>query len=181
MSPSDARLLAAYLYWLRDQIIRAAETLGPEAFAGSARANGRDLRETLVHELDIEMGWRARLRGEPSTIWEAGLEPADYPRLAPLAAQWRTDEIEMRAWIDGLTDADLARSVTVNGLEGYPLAVYLLHLLEHGIQEFDSAAAILSELGASPGDLGLLDALDDLAGAPGLPAVPVRPSSGSSA
>jgi uncharacterized damage-inducible protein DinB len=130
--------------------------------------NGRDLRGTLVHELDVELSWRARLRGEPPEAWGpvVGLDPERYPTVASLESHWRTDEATMRAWIGGLDGRTLAGPVIANGLEGYPLSIYLLHVVEHGVTEFTSAAGILTELGWSPGELGVLNALDDLAPLP---------------
>jgi uncharacterized damage-inducible protein DinB len=161
-------LLFDYLYWLRDRVLRAAGQLEAASFRQTRQMNGRDLRGTLVHELDVELSWRGRLRGEPPEAWgpEAGLDPKRYPTVASLVAQWRTDETEMRTWIGGLDGRTLARPVTANGLEGYPLSIYLLHVVEHGVTEFTSAAAILTELGLSPGELGVLNALDDLAPLP---------------
>jgi uncharacterized damage-inducible protein DinB len=157
-----------YLYWLRDRVLGAARGLDDDAFRSTPVVNGRDLRGTLVHELDVELSWRARLRGEPPAAWgdEAGLDPGGFPTLADLTAHWSRDEREMRRWIDGLGAGDLEAPCTANELEGYALSVYLLHVVEHGVAELTSAAAILTELGRSPGDLGVLNALDDLAPLP---------------
>ena len=157
-----------YLYWLRNRIVTAAAELPAERFRGTLALNSRDLRGTLVHELDVEVGWRARLNGEPPEAWgeAAALRDDDYPTLDSLLEHWHRDETEMRGWLQGLSEADLAAPTTTNGLEGYPLSIYLLHLVEHGVTEFTSAAAILTELDQSPGELGVLNALDDLAPLP---------------
>jgi uncharacterized damage-inducible protein DinB len=153
-----------YLYWLRDRILQAAEGLDAVAFRATPVLNTRNLRETLVHELDVEIGWLARLRGEPAAAWgpESTLDASAFPTPSSLAERWLAEEAEMRHWIGSLDEAKLAGAVTVSGLDGYPLWVYLMHLVEHGVMELTSAAAILTEIGRSPGDLGFLDALDDL-------------------
>ena len=165
---ADVLWLAEYLYWLRDRILAIAGGLTDAQFLGTPAINGRDLRATLVHELDVEIGWRARLQGEPPNRWndESTLHPEAFPSLAAIEQRWRTDEAEMRGWLSGLTEADLARTTTTSGLEGYSLGIYLMHAVEHGVGEFTNAAAILTAIGRSPGDLGLLDALDDLAPMP---------------
>src|SRR5262249_5419246 len=75
------------------------------------------------------------------------------------------------AWIGGLTPAELAGPVTVNGLDGRPLSTYLTAVVMHGITELTAAAAILEQLGQPVGDLGLLDFLDEVAPVAGFGAV----------
>jgi uncharacterized damage-inducible protein DinB len=160
-------LLFDYLYWLRDRILDTAEGLG-DTFADTPVVGTRDLRATLAHELDVEMSWRARLRGEPPAAWgpEAEIKPEHVPTVSAARQRWAAEESAMRRWLYGLSAAELEGPVTVNGLEGYPLAIYLLHVVEHGVTELASAAAILAAVGRSTGDLGVLDALDDLAPLP---------------
>ena len=164
MRGPDIERLVGYLYWMRDRVLDAAGAMGPEAFAATAAVNGRDLRHTLVHELDVEWSWRQRLRDAPPQTWgpEAELRVDDYPTVEALATHWRTDEAEMRSWIATLSDEDLESAWTAGGLEGFPLWYYLMHILSHGIQQLTDAAAILSEAGRSPGDLDFLNAVDDL-------------------
>ena len=153
-----------YLYWLRDRVLGAAAGLAGDAFRSTPVVGARDLRGTLVHELDVEWSWRRRLSDDPATYdRDAAIEPGEFPELVDLATRWRADEAEMRAWLAGLTAAQLDESVTRNGLEGYTLGVYLVHVVEHGVTELATAAAILHKLGRSTGDLGFLDAMDDMA------------------
>jgi uncharacterized damage-inducible protein DinB len=161
-------LLFDYLFWVRDRVLAAAEGLDDEAFRNTPSLHSRDLRATLVHEIDIEAGWRGRLRGLPEREWgdEAGLHPERYASLASVIDHWRADEVVTRTWIAALSDADLAAPVFANRLEGYPLSIYLLHVVEHGLTEMTVAAAILNEMGRPVGDIGVLDALDDLAPLP---------------
>jgi uncharacterized damage-inducible protein DinB len=163
MRSTDIELLVGYLYWMRDRVLDAAKALGPDEFVATAAVNGRDLRQTLVHELDVEWSWRQRLRDAPPEAWgpEAELRVEDYPTVEALAAHWRRDEAEMRSWIAGLSDEDLETGWTAGGLEGFPLWYYLMHILGHGIQQLTGAAAILSDAGHSPGDLDFLNAVDD--------------------
>jgi uncharacterized damage-inducible protein DinB len=160
-------LLFDYLYWLRDRVLATAAGLG-DAYASTPVVGTRDLRSTLAHELDVELGWRGRLRGEPPEAWgpDAEVKPEDVPTLDAVRERWTEDESVMRSWLAGLSAADLAAPVTANGLEGYPLEIYLLHVVEHGVMELTDAAAILAAMGRSTGDLGVLDALDDLAPLP---------------
>jgi uncharacterized damage-inducible protein DinB len=161
-------LLLDYLYWLRDRVLATAAELDAETFLATPAIHDRDLRATLAHELDVELSWRAKLRGEPPSAWgpEAEVKPDRFPTVADLAEAWAADEAVMRDWIGGLSAGELEQPVTANGLEGYALEIYLMHVIEHGVTEFTSAAAILGQLGRSTGDLGVLNLLDDIAPMP---------------
>ena len=61
MQPSEVQLLFDYLYWMRDQILGAASE-ATKTFVDEEPVTIRDLRTTLVHELDVEWSWRLRLQ-----------------------------------------------------------------------------------------------------------------------
>jgi uncharacterized damage-inducible protein DinB len=161
MQTSDIGALFDYLYWRRDRVLAGADALGTEAFVATAGAASRDLRGTLVHELDVERSWRLRLQGTPDAEWDQTLQDGDYPAVQALREQWASDETEMRDWIAGLSDADLTNPVTVNRLEGFALEAYLTHVMMHGIQSFSEAGVLLAAAGHSVGDVDFLDAYDD--------------------
>ena len=156
--------LLDYLYWLRDRVARTAAELDEARFLDSPSLRRRDLRATLAHELDVEHSWRPKLRGEPTDAWgpTAEVRASEFPTLDALMNRWRFDEAEMRDWVGGLSAEDLAEPVTVNGLEGHPLETYLLHVIEHGITEFTTAAAILGEMGHEVPELGFLGYLEEV-------------------
>lgn len=159
--------LLDYLYWLRDRVLATATELPDDAYRNAPVVGARDLHATLVHELDVEWSWRRRLRDDPAVYDRAAeLTPADLPDRPSLVERWRVDEREMRGWLAGLEPGELDQPVTRNGLEGHSLSVYLAHVIEHGVTELATAAAILHGMGRSTGDLGVLDALDDLAPMP---------------
>ena len=82
MRTAEIQALFEYLYWIRDRVLSAA---GEAGRLDSVRA-------TLVHELDVESGWRARLRGDEET----DLDPANFPTIDAIADHWHRDELEMR-------------------------------------------------------------------------------------
>ncbi|MFN8423863.1 MAG: DinB family protein [Anaerolineae bacterium] len=63
-------------------------------------------------------------------------------------------------YVDGLTDADLDSTITYANTKGEPfrnpLWQILTHLSLHGMQHRAEAAAMLTERGASPGDIDFI-------------------------
>jgi uncharacterized damage-inducible protein DinB len=163
MRLSDLRVLVDYHYWATRRVLAAAERLTDDEFRRTSGGTTRELRETLVHALDVEWSWRRRLQGEPSEAWEAELALGDFPNVQALFERWTKDEAEMRAWIDGLSDDDLETTPAhVKGEIGAPLWFYVMHILTHGTLQRADAAVLLTHAGRSTGDLDFLDFADSL-------------------
>jgi len=160
MQPNDPFSLFEFMYWLRDRALSKASELGPDAFLDPSTVAYRDLRSTLVHELDVERSWRLRLQGAPKDAWDVTLEASGYRDVAAIATDWRREEAETLAWIADLSDVDLAAPNTANGLEGFALSTYLIHVVMHGVESFSAAAILLHRSGHSMGDVGFLDFVD---------------------
>jgi uncharacterized damage-inducible protein DinB len=159
MRADDVTLLFDHLYFVRDRILDAAGR-APSALADPAPPTIRDLRTTLVHELDVEWSWRERLDGATPTTFDdtiAELTVDDLPDLDAIAGRWQTDEAEMRAWIARLGDEGLAGPCGAESPPRHPLWFHLMHLYTHGIQQFSDAAVLLTAAGQSPGELDFLD------------------------
>ena len=153
---AEIRKLFGYLYWIRDRVLAAAVEAGPDALTATLPGATRDLRATLVHELDVEASWRARLSGGEET----DLDPADYPTIGAIAEHWQRDEAEMQRWLATLTDEELAAPPPREANRSHPLWFYLVHVVSHGIQELEEAVVLLGPSGRSPRDLGFLDYAD---------------------
>lgn len=93
-------------------------------------------------------------------MWDVTLEAKDYPDVATLTDDWQRDEGDTLAWVAELTEADLAAPNTENGLEGFPLSTYLVHVVMHGVESMSAAAILLHRAGHSMGDVGFLDFVD---------------------
>lgn len=163
MRNPEIQKLFAYLYWIRDRVLRAVGDAGPEVLGAIQPGPSRDLRATLVHELDIESGWRARLSGDE----EVDLDPADFPTIEAIAEHWQRDEAEMQRWLATLTDEALAMPPPRETDQSFPLWYYLMHVVSHGIQEFEEAVVLLGLSGRSPQNLGFLDYADSTTGRDG--------------
>ncbi len=164
--PTDILSQFEFLYWLRDRALVQASDLPADSFLDPRTVAYRDLRSRLVHELDVERSWRLRLHGEPTAVWDVVLDAADYPDVATLADDWQRDEADMLAWLSDLSEAALSAPNTENGLEGFPLSTYLVHVVMHGVESLSAAAILLNRAGKSMGDVGFLDFIDATVGRP---------------
>lgn len=152
---ADVLVLLDYLSWTRDRILASAAELEPEEFTAPETVTNRGLRATLVHELDVQWSWRERLR--TGAFPDADdLDPTHYATVAALAEHWRHDEQAMRAWLDSLTDAQLAMPPPAE-TSPLPLWHYVMHLVSHAIQQFTEAAVLLTRADHSPDDIGFLE------------------------
>lgn len=158
MRTTEATTLFDYLYWARDRVLDSAAELSAHAFISTDTVTTRDLRATLVHELDVQWSWRERLRGADWAEWgeDAELNASDYPTVQAIADHWCRDEADMRAWLASLTDADLD-APPPRDEDTLPLWHFVMHLVSHGIQQFSEAAVLLTRAGHSPGDIGFLE------------------------
>jgi len=153
---SDVFILMDYMYWVNRKLLDAAEGLNPEQFTAPSTATTRDLRATLVHELDVEWSWRLNLQGRLDEE-DAELDAGEFPDVASLRERWQRDEAEMHAWIDPLTDRSLAaKVVSTFTRDRRPLWQYLVHILTHAAQQQADAATLLTAAGHSPGEIGFI-------------------------
>jgi uncharacterized damage-inducible protein DinB len=158
MLRSEVSLLFDHVYWMRDRILDAADEPGVPLM-DRAPITIRDLRATLVHELDVEWSWRERLRGEDPTSFspdDEDLVADDYPTVESIREHWQRDEAEMRAWLNSLTDDLLNGPCRAEKKVSHPLWFHLQHLYTHSIQQFSDAATVLTRYGRSPGELDFL-------------------------
>ncbi len=158
MRADEIRLLLAYNEWANERILDAAEKAGDSVYRALAAVSYGSLQGTLVHELGVEWLWRQRCEAGVSPA--AGLKAKEFPTLASLHERWREEAAGWKAYLDGLSDADLERVVPYKTTEGTPgerlLWQLLLHVVNHGTQTRSEAGVVLSEWGFSPGDIDLV-------------------------
>ncbi len=155
MRVSDLKTIYDFNYWATGRILDTASAVNEaELLAGSSFPHG-GLRDTLVHVLGAEWVWRQRVdtRHSPTAL----LKASGLPTLASIRERWATEEQAMRGYLASLTDADLDRRINYQNTRGEPLDATLWHILyhvvNHGTQHRGEAAAMLTDLGHSPGDI----------------------------
>lgn len=157
MNKQDIQLLYQYNSWSNKRILDAAVNVTEEQFLAPASYPHGGLRGTLTHVLFAESIWRTRWQGE-SPIKR--IKPEDFPTFESLRARWMEDEKLLMAFVENLTDEKLNSTFNYKTTTGDPhqriLWQAMTHVVNHGTQHRSEAAAMLTELGHSPGDIDLM-------------------------
>ncbi|MGH2471030.1 MAG: DinB family protein [Candidatus Limnocylindria bacterium] len=166
MRRKDLETLFDFSYWTKNRVLECAAKLTRAEFQAPSGVTTRDLRGTLVHTLDVEWSWRARLQGKPEAVWKKELRATDYPTAKALIDHWQRDEQEMKAWLATLDDERLGEihDLTPGSprKERFPLWYYVLHIHTHTQQQLSDAAVLLTRMRQSPGNIDFLDFADHL-------------------
>ena len=144
-----------YNYWANKKLLEAAQRANESQFIAPADFPFGGLRGTLVHTFDAELSWRLLLEKGLMSFDETS--EAGFPTLASLEKRWDEEQITMRSYLGTLKDEQLAGLVkytTDSGIKRERVLWHcLFHLVNHGTQHRSEAAAILTKLGQSPGDM----------------------------
>ncbi|MFI5311760.1 MAG: DinB family protein [Gemmatimonadales bacterium] len=157
MRVSDLQHLYGYNYWANKKLFDVLKQLTPAQFTQSVAGSYGSIRNTLVHVLSAEWGWLDRCGGPPRG---ERLNPEDYPTVESLVQAWARVESDMREFLSGLKDDDLARKVEFS-LGGGPKHSFSLgHLMQHAavhaVHHRGQVALLLRVLGVAPGNFDLL-------------------------
>ena len=151
-----------YNYWATSQLLSVASAASHDLFVAPGQFTYRGLRATAVFALDVEKSWRQRLRGEPASVYDEGIDPERFPDVSTLGQAWEDDEAEMRAWLLDLSVDELSEVVDLGPRDRFPLWMYLVHIITHSTQQRRDIALILERAGHSPPEIDYLYYADTL-------------------
>jgi len=152
MDAGDIRFLFDFDRWATTRILDALTRDGgvdEATWSASNAIDERGLGGILVHHLGASQRWRHGLAedGElPSP------ERGPLPTPVGLRSAWTDEWPAWNALIASIDDAWLARTD-----EGATFWQMLAHVVNHGTQHRSEAAALLTAVGRSPGDLDMID------------------------
>ena len=163
MNLASINLLYDYNYWASAKILMAATSVKKDAFVAPASFPNGSLRGTLVHLLGAEWVWRLRI--DENVYPTALLNQDDFPNFMAVLERFQEEEGKMRGYLSRLTEEQLHSPITyvhTSGSEHAQILWQILtHVVMHGMQHRAEAAAILTDLGHSPGDIDLIKYLRD--------------------
>jgi uncharacterized damage-inducible protein DinB len=164
MNKTDIHVLYEYNRWCNARILDAAAELTDEQFLAPGAFPHGGLRGTLVHALFAEWIWRMRWQGTPPEH-RYRLKPEEFPTVAALRTRWIEEDTLLMEFVAGLTDEKLKSELEYTSTEGgrhkRVLWETMAHLVNHGTQHRTEAAAMLTGLGHSPGDIDLIVYLNE--------------------
>lgn len=143
---STLELIATYYryqQWANRRIFEAAERTPFEQLTVPVLSGFDPVRAALVHTMWAQRLWLDRFQGLPRV---PEFKPAHFPDLASLRQRWEEIDAETVAFIETLTDERLAEGDP-------PLWRAMLHQANHQTYHRGEIAAVLTHLGASPGEL----------------------------
>lgn len=164
MNVEDIALLYEYNRWATLRLLTAAELVNHEQLVKPTGHSLGSLRNTLVHTLDAEWDWRILLQSGALSAFDT-LKDTDFPDLSILKKRWAEEHGAMKEYIASLTEDDLTRIVRYTLDTGQKrervLWHCLIHVVNHGTHHRSQAAAILKDLGFSPGGLDFTEFLNN--------------------
>lgn len=142
--------------------MNAAAQVTQEQFLAPGTYPHGGLRGTLVHTLFAEWIWRKRWEGDSPTY---RIREDEFSTFDSLRTRWLEEEQHLMSFVDHLTDEKLNGRVQYRSTKGEPyeriLWQAMAHVVNHGTQHRAEAAAILTDLGHSPGDVDMVYFLDE--------------------
>ena len=153
MDPASLRQLYDHHAWALDRLLVRALAASPEE-ASRSSGTAPSLLDTLDHMVSAERRWLGRWQLKPRPPW------SEAETIVQVAARWAVLQAETRVFLSGLTDTEVADVMPAYEPEK-TLASGVTHVLLHGAQHRAEAAALLTELGHSPGQLDYMEFLEE--------------------
>lgn len=152
------RGLWKYHRWANRRLFEVAARLGEEAANRDVGPHFSfpTLRGMLAHIYGADAIWLARWQGDSPTA----LPGADLPTLAALRERWDALEQKQRAFLEGLTPAELGRPIEYRDTRGRPfrmtLSTLLHHVPNHATHHRSETATMITMISGSPPDTGIV-------------------------
>jgi uncharacterized damage-inducible protein DinB len=166
MTPTHARMMAAYGAWMNGRLLDLCGGLGDAERKRDLGAFFRSIHGTFDHLVYGDVAWMGRFTGSPMPAKRIG--EVVHEAWEELAAARRAMDRRIEAWAAGLGEVWLAETmayVSVNDgkTRVLPRWVLVTHMFNHGTHHRGQLTTLMKQLGVDPGvtDLPWLPALYD--------------------
>jgi uncharacterized damage-inducible protein DinB len=151
MTASAIRELLLYMLWADRRTLRSVRDVRREDLTRDAGVSFGSLLGTMAHMLVAQKLWLSRFSGTPLERLPA---VGDYPDLPSWILGWEETAAGIEAFLAGLTDEQLAASLTWTSTEGQtftrPLWQPVLHLVNHTTYHRGQVTSLLRQMGYEP-------------------------------
>jgi len=147
----EFKQLFDYNRWASRRLLDAAGELPPEELTRDLHGSFASVLDTLVHLLGAEATWLSRWQGSsPSAFPDA----AELTSLPAVRRRWEELWVEQRAFLDGLSSAELEQSSSYRLFSGAEdvqrLGDLMRHVINHATYHRGQVVAFLRQLGKVP-------------------------------
>lgn len=170
------QLLARYNAWMNDKLYAAAAQLSPQALNEDRGAFFTSIFGTLNHLAVGDIIWLKRFAEHPacralrqslSDVPRPGaLSEPLFDTLEPLQALRTRLDRQIRDWVEGLTEHDLAYVLAYRNMRGVAAhrlyASLILHFFNHQTHHRGQLSTLLFQAGQDVGVTDLLALINDL-------------------
>jgi len=157
MNVAEVRDLYEFNAWANRRIFDALATLLAEQYLRDLKSSHGGIHGTLCHIVWAEQLWLARCVGGPAPGVAQG---KDLASLAEARARWEAVEAERGTFLVGLTDAQLAATLTIKPTRGGAYTHTYQQTLQHGVDHSSyhrgQIVTMLRQLGVKPPSTGLI-------------------------
>jgi uncharacterized damage-inducible protein DinB len=148
MNPADIRYLFDYDRWATDRILAVLDGIPDDVWSRIEVVGERGLGGILVHQLGANQRWRHAIQ---QTGQQPRPEREPLPSVEGLRAAWAAERAAIDAWLPTITQGLLDHVE-----DGVRVWQMLAHVINHGTQHRSEAAALLTDIGRSPGDIDMI-------------------------
>jgi len=158
MSVDLIRELYGYHHWANRRLFDVAADLGAAVVTRDMGTHWSfpTIKGMFAHVYGADARWLSRWKGSVPGRIQAD---ADFPTLSDVRVTWDPLEAEQRAFVDGLSEADLLRPVTYRNMQGaefqVPLGPLLQHVVNHATHHRSEVATMITITSGSPPDTGI--------------------------
>lgn len=156
---SHFAMMAAYNAWCNERVYEAAAQLSETDYHADRGAFFKSVSGTLNHLLATDRIWLRRVTGTGEA--PDRLDAVLFDRLSDLWPARRTEDQRIIAYVEGLSDDDLAARIRYRSLTNpteieQPLAPILAHVFNHQTHHRGQVHGLLTGLGVEAPVLDLV-------------------------
>ena len=157
MSTDLIRGLYDYHQWANRQLFEVAVGLGDAVTRDMGKHwSVPTVKGMFAHLYGADAIWLARWKGSSPSRSPGDV---DFQTMADIRTAWDDFEVEQRAFVEALGDADLARPLTYGNFQGTQFTValgpLLQHVVNHATHHRSEIATMITLIKGSPPDTGI--------------------------